>query len=108
MANAIIGGVNYKSNENTKTPYIDIYNQYAQQQQALRDSYQNQLSQNKQSDEAIVNSQYDNSAKQNYINYMQNRKQLPGALNSLNVNGGASESSLIRLGTNYGNTTALS
>lgn len=53
-----------------------------------------------------TNEQYDASAKQNYINYMQAQKNLASQLNSLGVRGGASESSAIRLNTNYGSNVA--
>jgi hypothetical protein len=53
-----------------------------------------------------TNQNYDKSAKQNYINYMQAQKRLPSELNALGIRGGASESSLIRLGSNYGTNVA--
>ena len=52
------------------------------------------------------NAGYDNTARQNYINYMQAQKRLPSQLNAMGIRGGATESSLIRLGTNYGTNVA--
>ena len=56
--------------------------------------------------QADTNAGYDTSARQNYINYMQAQKNLPDQLNALGIRGGASESSLIRLGANYGTNVA--
>lgn len=53
-----------------------------------------------------TNSGYDASARQNYINYMRAQKQLPSQLNALGINGGATESSLIRMNSNYGTNVA--
>ena len=91
---------------NNKQPYMDIYSQ-------LRKSLQNQrgidvknIESNRESDLAKSNAGYDSTARQNYINYMQAQKRLPSELNALGIRGGASESSLIRLGTNYGSNVA--
>lgn len=100
-----IGGTNYTST-NTKTPYLEMYNQYAKQQQGIRDAFRSQMETDKANDINRANAQYDNAARQNYINYMQQRKNLPNDLNAANINGGAAESSLIRLGTNYGSNIA--
>ena len=52
------------------------------------------------------NAQYDNTARQNYVNYMRAQRNLPEQLNALGIRGGASESSLIRMGANYGTNVA--
>ena len=91
---------------NSKTPYIDMYNDYRKEQQGIRDAYRKQLETDRTAAETSSNAEYDNAARQNYINYMQARKRLPSELNALGIRGGASESSALRLGTNYGSNVA--
>lgn len=90
----------------SKTPYMDMYNEYAKQQQGIRDAYRAQITADQNAAINASNAEYDNSARQNYVNYMQAQKRLPSELNALGINGGASESSLLRLGTNYGSNVA--
>lgn len=90
----------------SKTPYIDMYNAYRSEQQGIRDAFRKQLEADRTSAETSSNAEYDNAARQNYINYMQARKNLPSQLNALGIRGGASESSALRLGTNYGSNVA--
>lgn len=90
----------------SKTPYMDMYNEYARQQQGIRDAYRAQITADRDAALNASNAEYDNSARQNYVNYMQAQKRLPSELNALGINGGASESSLLRLGTNYGSNVA--
>ena len=90
----------------SKTPYIDMYNAYRNEQQGIRDAFRKQLEADRTSAETSSNAEYDNAARQNYINYMQARKSLPSQLNALGIRGGASESSALRLGTNYGSNVA--
>lgn len=90
----------------SKTPYIDMYNAYRNEQQGIRDAFRKQLEADRTSAENSSNAEYDNAARQNYINYMQARKSLPSQLNALGIRGGASESSALRLGTNYGSNVA--
>ena len=90
----------------SKTPYIDMYNAYRNEQQGIRDAFRKQLEADRTSAENSSNAEYDNAARQNYINYMQARKNLPSQLNALGIRGGASESSALRLGTNYGSNVA--
>lgn len=106
MSSVAVGGANTVSFMNTGSPYAEIYNQYAKQQSDLRNQFVKQLETNKANDTNKSNANYDNTAKQNYIKYMQTSRQLPESLNALGVNGGAAESSLIRLKTNYGNNVA--
>lgn len=91
---------------NSKTPYIDMYNDYKREQQGIRDAFRKQIETDRSSAETSSNAEYDNAARQNYINYMQARKRLPSELNALGIRGGASESSALRLGTNYGSNVA--
>lgn len=106
MSSVAVGGANTHSFMDGVSPYAEIYNQYAKQQGNLRDQFVKQLETNKANDTNKSNANYDNTAKQNYIKYMQQSRQLPESLNALGVNGGAAESSLIRLKTNYGNNIA--
>lgn len=106
MSSVAVGGANTHSFMNGGSPYAEIYNQYAKQQGDLRNQFVKQLETNKANDTNKSNANYDNTAKQNYIKYMQQSRQLPESLNALGVNGGAAESSLIRLKTNYGNNMA--
>lgn len=91
---------------NTATPYMDAYKEYAKRQQSKRTTDVDQMKRERNADIKKSNAGYDNTAKQNYINYMQAQKRLPSELNSLGIRGGASESSLIRLGSNYGTNVA--
>lgn len=106
MSSVAVGGANTHSFMDGGSPYAEIYNQYAKQQGDLRNQFVKQLETNKANDTNKSNANYDNTAKQNYIKYMQQSRQLPESLNALGVNGGAAESSLIRLKTNYGNNIA--
>lgn len=106
MSSVAVGGANTHSFMMGGSPYAEIYNQYAKQQGDLRNQFVKQLETNKANDTNKSNANYDNTAKQNYIKYMQQSRQLPESLNALGVNGGAAESSLIRLKTNYGNNVA--
>ena len=90
----------------TATPYLDSYNKLANayNQQAQTDVAN--METRREADLTKSSAGYDNTARQNYINYMQAQKRLPSQLNALGIRGGASESSLIRLGTNYGTNVA--
>ena len=91
---------------NTATPYMDTYKEYAKTQREKRTNDINQMKRERNADITKSNAGYDNTARQNYINYMQAQKRLPSELNSLGIRGGASESSLIRLNSNYGTNVA--
>lgn len=83
-----------------------MYNAYAQGREAQRARDIQQNNTNRDAELAKSNAQYDASGRQNYINYMQARKNAPSQLNAMGIRGGASESSLIRLGTNYNSNVA--
>lgn len=55
---------------------------------------------------ATTNANYDNSARQAYVQYMQRQRALPSQLQNLGVNGGATESGLLNLYNNYGSSHA--
>lgn len=91
---------------NKATPYADMYKTQEQAIRAQNAQDVAQLNQYRDADIAKSNSGYDATARQNYINYMQAQKRLPSELNALGISGGASESSLLRLGTNYNTNVA--
>lgn len=110
------------------TPFIDQYNKqaatqktnldnrlkglasdrdaYRANQQGVYNAYKKQMESDQAAAENKSNSEYDATQRQNYINYMQAQKALPSQLNALGIRGGASESSALRLGTNYGQNVA--
>ena len=100
-----LGGVNWKSS-NSKTPYTDMYNQYAKYRQASRDAYVSGLDKQLTADKNTTNGQYNSTAKQYYVQNMQAQKSLPSQLASNGVTGGASESAIIRMNNAYGNNLA--
>lgn len=53
-----------------------------------------------------INQNYENAARQAYIQYMQSRKDLPEQLAAQGINGGATESSMTALANQYGNSLA--
>ena len=91
---------------NTATPYMDSYKKLADAYQAQAKTDVANMESRRDADLTKSNAGYDNTARQNYINYMQAQKRLPSQLNALGIRGGASESSAIRLGTNYGTNVA--
>jgi hypothetical protein len=90
----------------TATPYVDAYNKLANEYNAQAAKDRADINNRQTADLNKSNAQYDSTAKQNYINYMQAQKRLPSQLNALGIRGGASESSAIRLNTNYGSNVA--
>ena len=87
---------------NASTPYLDNYTKYEKNVNAQAEKDRAAMADREKIDLNKSNAGYDSTARQNYINYMQAQKALPSSLNSLGIRGGASESSLIRLGSNYG------
>ena len=116
MANAgnATSGAGKKANSLISTDYYKdararadaMYNAYAKGREAQRAKDIQQNNTNRDAELAKSNAQYDASGRQNYINYMQARKNAPNQLNAMGIRGGASESSLIRLGTNYNSNVA--
>ena len=90
----------------TSTPYTDSYKKLANAYQEQAKADLANMEQRRETDLTQSSAGYDNTARQNYINYMQAQKRLPSQLNALGIRGGASESSLVRLGTNYGSNVA--
>lgn len=104
MATVNTGGVTYTSN--SKTPYVDIYNQWASNLQNQIDQHKADQQTQQTNDINKVNSAYDSNAKQYYLQNMQARKNLNSQLASQGINGGASESALLRMNTAYGQNVA--
>ena len=100
-----LGGVNWKSNS-SKTPYTNIYNKYAQYEKASRDAYVSGLGNQLKADQGTTNAQYNNNARQYYIQNMQAQKSLPSQLANNGLTGGASESAVIRMNNAYGQNLA--
>ena len=84
-------------------PYLteqQVRDKYAK---ALAD-YTNQRNAEADRERASVNSNYDNTQRQNYVQYMENRRDLPEQMARMGVSGGgASETSALRAQTNYEN-----
>lgn len=105
---------NYAAQSNAatqrKNEYVKTLNSndaaWRQGQSELRDAYLQNMATKEATAKQQSNAQYDQNAKTNYINYMRAQKNLPEQLNSLGIRGGASESSLIRMGANYGTNVA--
>lgn len=96
-----------KENLNTRINQLDTARtSYQKSQKGIYDAYKKQLASEQSIAENKSNAEYDASAKQNYLNYMQAIKNTPEQLNAQGIRGGASESSIIRLGTNYGTNVA--
>lgn len=83
-------------------PYLteqQVRDKYAK---ALAD-YTNQRNAEADRARAETNTNYDNTQRQNYIQYMQNRRDLPEQMARMGLSGGASETSALRSQTNYEN-----
>ena len=83
-------------------PYLteqQIRNNYAK---ALAD-YTNQRNTEAERERTSANSGFNDTQRQNYVQYMQNKKDLPEQLARMGVTGGASETSALRAQTNYEN-----
>lgn len=83
-----------------------LYDAYAKNRKSLWTSDVNRSNKNRDAELAKSNAQYDATGRQNYINYMKAQRGAADQLNAMGIRGGASESSLIRLGTNYNSNVA--
>ena len=86
--------------------YMQAYEQYAQSAADARKKYEDNLANTLADNNATTNSNYDNNARQAYVDYMRKQKALPSVLQSLGVRGGATESGLLNLYNNYGTSHA--
>ena len=106
MAKAVvIDGITYTS-KNSKNPYGQIAqayaNQYRQQTANQQAAMLNQLNQSKNS----TNQSYESNAAQAYINYAKQKNSMNEQLAQRGINGGASESVLARMNNNYAQNVA--
>lgn len=86
--------------------YMKAYEQYAADRKAQQDATQAALQKTLEQNNATTNANYDNSARQAYVDYMRKQRALPGQLQALGVRGGATESGLLNLYNNYGSSHA--
>lgn len=82
--------------------YMNAYDQYAASKKQGLTDYEKQLNSTLAQNNATTNANYDNNARQAYVDYMRKQRALPSQLQALGVNGGATESGLLNLYNNYG------
>lgn len=97
-----LSGKKYTVDPASAGGYMNAYNQYAQDRKAQLDATQAQLDKTLAQNNATTNANYDNSARQAYVDYMRKQRALPSQLQALGVRGGATESGLLNLYNNYG------
>ena len=106
MGTITIGGQTYTydpAGTKAAAQRFDIYKQALDKQ---KEEYTSQLDNTLDTNNKTTNTNYDNTARQAYIKYMQNQRALPNQLQALGVRGGASESALLNLYNNYGSAQA--
>lgn len=86
--------------------YMQAYNQYAASRQQDLDRYTSEIDKRLADNNATTNANYDQNARQAYVDYMRKQRALPGQLQTLGVRGGATESGLLNLYNNYGSSHA--
>lgn len=82
--------------------YMKAYSDYEARKNEDLTRKTEELDQRLQENNATTNSNYDNSARQAYVDYMRRQRALPSQLQALGVRGGATESGLLNLYNNYG------
>lgn len=97
-----VGGKTYTIDPASQGGYMKAYAQYEKDRGNQLKATRSQLDKTLASNNATTNSNYDNSARQAYVQYMQRQRALPSQLQALGVNGGATESGLLNLYNNYG------
>lgn len=97
-----LSGKKYTVDPASAGGYMSAYNQYAADRKAQLDATQAQLDKTLAQNNATTNANYDNSARQAYVDYMRKQRALPTQLQALGVRGGATESGLLNLYNNYG------
>lgn len=85
----------------TDRRYINAADAYAKQLRAQQAAQQQAMAQQLATSKAGVAADYDSSAAQAYLNYAKQQNALPEQLRAQGINGGASESALVRLGNQY-------
>lgn len=101
MALKVKIGDQYYTSTKSKTPYTDIATAYAKQANQQLGGQLKQMKKQLASSKAGVASNYDNNAAQAYVNYARQQNELPEQLRAQGVNGGASESAMVRMANNY-------
>ena len=82
--------------------YLNAYEAYANSANAQAERRRQALDQSLAQNNAATNANFDNSARQAYVDYMKKQKDLGGQLANLGVNGGASETGQLNLYNQYG------
>ena len=101
-----VGGRTYQIDPASQGGYMNAYAQYEQDRTNQLNEAKANLDKTLAQNNATTNANYDNSARQAYVQYMQRQRALPGQLQRLGVNGGATESGLLNLYNNYGSSHA--
>lgn len=102
-------GKTYSVNPAGKGGFMQAFDAYVNDAAKAKNVYEGQFAANKKNlattlaqNNATTNANYDNSARQAYVDYMRKQKALPSQLQALGVRGGATESGLLNLYNNYG------
>ena len=102
-------GKTYSVNPAGKGGFMQAFDAYVNDAAKAKNIYEGQFATNKKNlattlaqNNATTNANYDNSARQAYVDYMRKQKALPSQLQALGVRGGATESGLLNLYNNYG------
>lgn len=101
-----VGGRTYQIDPASQGGYMNAYAQYETDRTNQLNEARTNLDKTLEQNNATTNANYDNSARQAYVQYMQRQRALPGQLQRLGVNGGATESGLLNLYNNYGSSHA--
>lgn len=101
-----VNGRTYQIDPASQGGYMNAYAQYETDRTNQLNETRANLDKTLQQNNATTNANYDNSARQAYVQYMQRQRALPSQLQSLGVNGGATESGLLNLYNNYGSSHA--
>ena len=96
MPSITINGVTYVSKD-SKNPYGEIASAYAQQAQKNLSTQEQQMLQQLAASKQGAASNFDSNAAQAYINYAKQQNALPEQLRAQGINGGASESAMVRM-----------
>lgn len=104
-----VGGKTFQVDPASQSGYMKAYNQYAADAEASKNLYNQQFNTNTNrlkttldQNNKSTNANYDNNARQAYVDYMRKQRALPSQLQALGVRGGATESGLLNLYNNYG------
>ena len=100
MPSIKINGVTYASN-NSKTPYSEIASAYAKQANKNLATQEQQLANQLATSKEGAAANFDSNAAQAYVNYARQQNALPEQLRAQGINGGASESAMVRMQNQY-------